>query len=329
VGVVAVRQSDNGDRKSTILSWLAVLVLGLAISGLFGMVIALFAEDWSEFSDWFLRWVSWNSSLSGWPPVLTAVLVLTLAILVATVLARAFKRGPQRVEGKALIVGSWVLSLPAFISGFLAVIGLSYMMHLPFIGGGLMSTVTMLLIRRGVLPEDMGEWIARGAVGAPNGLERPAEEAWRVVALLLVAFGLAITIVGFIQVLRAYREKRLETHGLYATVRHPQHLAIGLWSLGLALAANVTAAYMTWFTVLYFYVVLALWEESHLAQHFGSAYEDYRQKTPFIIPFVRSGLPLPRPGAWRVVALVAYYVAGMAVLCLIMQGIGVTTRHFI
>ena len=159
-------------------------------------------------------------------------------------------------------------------------------------------------------------------------MQRPSEEAWRVTALLLVAFGLAITIVGFIQVFRAYKEKRLQTQGLYGTVRHPQHFAIGLWGFGLALAANVTAAYMTWFTVLYLYVVLALWEEGHLARQFGSTYEDYRQKTPFMIPFVKIGLPLPRPGVRRVVALAAYYVAGMAVLCLIMQVIGVTTVEF-
>ena len=155
------------------------------------------------------------------------------------------------------MVGSWVLSLPAFISGFMAVVGLSYMMSFAFVGGGVMSTVTILLIRHGVLPKGLGEWIARGAVGAPDGLQRPAEEAWRVIALLLVAFGLAITIVGFIQVFRAHRERRLQTQGLYATIRHPQHLGIGLWSFGLALAANVTAAYMTWFTVLYFYIALA------------------------------------------------------------------------
>ena len=78
------------------------------------------------------------------------------------VLARGFKLDPQKVEGRALVVGPWVLGLPAFISGFMAVLGVSYMMYSAFVGGGLISTVTMLLIQRGILSEDLGEWIAKG-----------------------------------------------------------------------------------------------------------------------------------------------------------------------
>jgi protein-S-isoprenylcysteine O-methyltransferase Ste14 len=134
---------------------------------------------------------------------------------------------------------------------------------------------------------------------------------------------LAITILGLVQVFRARREKRLQKDGLYATVRHPQHLGIAIWTFGLALAASTTAGYMTWFTMLYLYILLAFWEEKRLSQQFGSTYDDYHRSTPFMIPFVNIGLPLPESRWRRVAALAGYYVAGMAMLCLIMQLIGV------
>lgn len=65
VGVTAVRKPNNRDRKSTILSWFGVLLLGSVLSGLFGLVAASFAADWTEFSPWFQKWVVWNDSWSG------------------------------------------------------------------------------------------------------------------------------------------------------------------------------------------------------------------------------------------------------------------------
>ena len=192
-------------------------------------------------------------------------------------------------------------------------------MMTPFLGGGLISVVARLLQEAG-LTHEVGDWIGRGTVhihGYEDSQTRP------VIAQILVAIGLAITAVGLVQVLRAWRDKGLQTQGLYATVRHPQHLGIALWTLGLAFAVSGTAGYMMWFTVLYLYVLLALWEERRLRQQFGSAYDDYRKATPFMIPFVKLGLPLPPTGIPRVAALTLYYAAGMAVLCVTMQAIGV------
>ena len=68
----------------------------------------------------------------------------------------------------------------------------------------------------------------------------------------------------------------------------------------------------------YFSVLVALREERILSQRFGSIYDSYRRSTPFIIPFVNIGLPRPQTGAWKAAALIAYYGAGMAGLCLVM-----------
>ena len=64
-------------------------------------------------------------------------------------------------------------------------------------------------------------------------------------------------------------------------------------------------------------------EEKRLSQQFGSIYDEYRRSTPFMIPFVNTGLPVPESRWRRIAALTGYYVAGMAILCLIMLAIGV------
>jgi uncharacterized membrane protein len=316
-----VAPTEKTLRESTAKSWLAVLALGLAIFGLLYGAAALFAAHMWR---WFYRWVDWN----GTSLVFIGALILTLIILLAAVLAHGFERGHQRAERRALILGSWVLYLPAFAGGLFAAGGLSYLMYFAFVGGGLMSAVAWLLIKSSTMPPDWGLWIALGVVGHGT-VDRPEDGAWHVVALLVVAIGLAITILGFVQVFRAHREKRLQTDGLYAAVRHPQHLGIALWTFGLAFAASTTAAYMTWFTVLYFYMLLALWEESRLRQQFGSAYDSYRTATPFVTPFVNVALPLPKSRGRRAACLAGYYIAGMAVLCLTMQAIGVEIAWYI
>jgi protein-S-isoprenylcysteine O-methyltransferase Ste14 len=309
-----MKQSDNSARVSTAKSWIAVLALSLAIFGIIYGVSALLGERMGR---WFYRWEDWN----GTSLVLISVLILALTILLAAVLARGFRR--QRIERKALILGSRVLYLPAFVSSLFAIGGLSYLMFSAFVGGGLLSTLAWLLIRNNATAEpDWRHWIAVGVVGR-GAVDRADNGAWQVAPLLVVAIGLAITIFGFIQVFRARREKRLQTDGLYATVRHPQHLGIAIWTFGLALAASTTAGYMTWFTVLYSYILLAFWEEKRLSQQFGSTYDDYHRSTPFMIPLVSVGLPLPESRWLRVAALAGYYVAGLAMLCLIMQLIGV------
>jgi hypothetical protein len=308
----SMKQAGDAEKRSAAVSWLVVLGLSLVIfATLRGIAWLCGGVDPYIFHEW--------TGQSVWT-VLAALLVLLLLVLLGAIIVRNRRHNPRRLERRALTLGSWVIYLPAFIGGLPAVVGLVASMVTPFLGGGLIAIAALLLEEAGVLPHDVGDWIARGIVH-DTGYEE--SQTRFMLAQILVAAGLAIAIVGFIQVFRAYREKRLQTQGLYATVRHPQHLGIGLWTFGLAFAVSGTAGYITWFTVLYFYVLLALREERRLAQPFGSVYEDYRGATPFMIPFVNIGLPLPRSGVLRIAALITYYAAGMAVLCLILQSIGV------
>jgi protein-S-isoprenylcysteine O-methyltransferase Ste14 len=329
-------QSENAARRSIATSWLAVLVLALAIFALIRGIVWLWGgqNTYNVVYDWLEKWYYFYSRGPGeWQhlPVIITVLSLLLIALAVLIVARKWSRNPRRVQRRALTLGSWALYLPAFIGGLPAVVGLVSAMLTPFLGGGLISIVAAELMDRFGLSHNVGDWIARGMVSPNHDFLRWYQESHTrfVIAQAIVAAGLAITIIGLIQVYRSYREKRLQTQGLYATVRHPQHLGIALWTFGVAFAVSGTAGYMMWFTVLYFYVVLALREERQLAQQFGTAYEGYRRATPFMIPFVNIGLPLPRSGVLRIAALIAYYVAGMAVLCLILQEIGVEHPEFV
>jgi uncharacterized membrane protein len=322
MGLTGTKQTDNANTRSTANSWLAVLGFAAVIFALLYWV-----APWLLTAGWWYR--IYLNDPDKPPLVLISVLILVLAIALAAVIAHGFGRGPRRMERKALMLGSWVIYLPAFVGGLVAIGGLSYLMLFPFLAGGVVSLLAYLLIQRNAAASPYWlNWIAIGRVGH-GAVDRPDNGDWRVAPLLLVAIGLAITILGLVQVFRAHREKRLQRDGLYATVRHPQHLGIAIWTFGLALAASTTAAYMTWFTMLYCYILLALWEEKHLAQQFGSSYGDYRQSTPFMIPFVNIGLPLPQ-SRWRMVAALAgCYLAGMAILCLIIQTIGVDTNWYL
>ncbi len=324
-----VTQADKTSRTSTAKSWLAVLALAAGIFGIIRGVVALWDKEDLEraicLPSRAERWYYGFWTAHDW---LIEILILALAAVALFAIVRRLGRNTPRPEGRALALGSSVLYLPSLFGSLPAAIGIVSEMFTPFLGGGLISIVAAVLQRVG-LTHDMGDWIAKGVVSPSRDYDLWWSESRFTVAQSLVALGLAVTIIGFIQVFRAYRQKRLQTQGLYATIRHPQHMGIALWTFGLAFAVNGTAAYMTWFTVLYLYVVLALWEETHLARQFGSAYDGYRRSTPFIIPFVNIGLPLPKANVPRVAALIAYYVVGMVVLCLIMQAIGVQHPDFL
>ena len=253
---------------------------------------------------------------------------MILMVMALAVLATGKDDRPA-VRRQLIVMGPWVLYLPTCAGSVLAVVGLVSAMVTPFLGGGLVAMAAVLLDEVGVLPQEVGEWIARGVV--TGGFDHIAYEDSQVRFLIsqgFVAFGLAMTLVGFWQIVRAWKEKRLETGGLYYSARHPQYFGIALWTFGLAVAVNSVAAYLTWFTVMFLCAVVALWEERRLVA-VSPEYAAYRARTPFMIPFLRAGFPLPRSHDGRIIAFIAYYVVGLALLCLVLWAIGVEVYHFL
>ncbi len=287
--------------KTTVKIWLLTAVIGgitYVIIWAIARLTSFENEDIYEF-DWYQ---------SFWKPVPLLAGLFFLLILGLPMFILKEKRGRKL----ALLAGCWLFYLPILRGSILpSIIGLVSAMLLPFGAGSFV--ILFGLPFSFSQTEVVEDWIQVGHL-EPN----------LTAAQALIATGVAITIVGFVQILRVLREKRLLTEGLYATVRHPQQLGIALWTLGFAIGIGRTIGFMAWFTIVYFYVLLAIREERQLAEQFGETYQVYRRNTPFMIPIIHKGLPLPAGGWKRIGALIALYVVGLAILCLILNLVGVS-----
>jgi len=131
----------------------------------------------------------------------------------------------------------------------------------------------------------------------------------------LIALGIAITAVGLLQVVVAAKRKYLATLGLYATMRHPQHLGIIIWTLGFAFWGAYYLDFIFWFTLVYVLILLAWHEERKLKEVFGINYHVYQQNTPFMIPIMPKKGVLPQISSGRDVAVLAgVYIIGIVVI---------------
>lgn len=78
----------------------------------------------------------------------------------------------------------------------------------------------------------------------------------------------------------------LVTTDIYQCLRHPHHLAVGLFMTSIGLLVGHPASFLVititqWTWVIAF---LFLVEEKELVEKFGEEYEAYRQKTPMLLP---------------------------------------------
>lgn len=119
------------------------------------------------------------------------------------------------------------------------------------------------------------------------------EDTWVLICFIISLAGLALRCytVGFIPGSTSGRnttEQRadvLNTKGMYSVVRNPLYLANFIILLGVMLSIKVW-----WFALLFvliFFIYMEriiLTEESFLHEKFGKTYDDWRAKTPVIIP---------------------------------------------
>jgi protein-S-isoprenylcysteine O-methyltransferase Ste14 len=101
--------------------------------------------------------------------------------------------------------------------------------------------------------------------------------------------------------LKIKRRAGLITSGPYRLVRHPQYLGIILFTLGLTtrsywvLTNTFGIGFLTpqqtlaaWLIELLIYVLLANIEELYLSNNYEKAFENYKSKTPFLIPLLKT-----------------------------------------
>jgi protein-S-isoprenylcysteine O-methyltransferase Ste14 len=113
---------------------------------------------------------------------------------------------------------------------------------------------------------------------------------------ILVVVGFGVFLIGAGQIYWAkLRRTGLVTRGLYRFVRHPQYIALTLFSLGLLLAWGRAIMWVAFFLMMFLYYYLAKSEERSCLRLFGEAYERYRERMSFVIPGDRALRPF---GAW-------------------------------
>ncbi len=82
---------------------------------------------------------------------------------------------------------------------------------------------------------------------------------------------------------------RLITDDLYRCVRHPHHVAVGIFmtSLGLLIGHRWSFVLITTTQWLWIFGFLFLVEEPELRDKFGEAYRDYCEEVPMLLPKAR------------------------------------------
>ena len=123
---------------------------------------------------------------------------------------------------------------------------------------------------------------------------------WSLVAIGVLCFGVAARLRVLLhrditnKLLSGLPELDPERHpqqlvrtGLYARVRHPRYLQVGLALLGYVLVANYLAGYLIWVLCLPAFYLFAALEERELRERFGEEYERYSLEVPRFLPRIR------------------------------------------
>jgi protein-S-isoprenylcysteine O-methyltransferase Ste14 len=114
---------------------------------------------------------------------------------------------------------------------------------------------------------------------------------------LSIAIGIGLQVVAIalgVASLRAFGAgERLVSHGPYRWVRHPFYLGILLLLIGAIVALRAWAALILLFVAYRLTVKRARIEEHNLRIEFGSAYDAYAARVPFLLPLAP---PLPPGG---------------------------------
>ena len=105
-----------------------------------------------------------------------------------------------------------------------------------------------------------------------------------VVGQLLVAIGAVLAIVGWRQIHRAVREKKMATAGLYRWIRHPQYTGFFLFLLGSMINWPTLITILTLPLLCWVYWRLAMQEEADSIAIFGDRYREYMKRTGKFLP---------------------------------------------
>jgi protein-S-isoprenylcysteine O-methyltransferase Ste14 len=131
--------------------------------------------------------------------------------------------------------------------------------------------------------------------GALLGRDRGARGPLIAVGLVLYLASIALTVLckrqlrasvlsGVPEVSAAAGPGRLLQEGVFAVIRHPRYASVILGTTGLAMVVNYSGVYaVVGISLVALWPVIVL-EERELGHRFGTAYEEYRRRTPALLP---------------------------------------------
>ncbi|MBN2171827.1 MAG: hypothetical protein JW819_10970 [Candidatus Krumholzibacteriota bacterium] len=94
-------------------------------------------------------------------------------------------------------------------------------------------------------------------------------------------------LLGLPEVSAAAGSRGLVTDGIYARLRHPRYVNVGLATAAMALFSNNLAAYLTVAGYVPVILLIVRFEERELRDRFGAAYEEYCARVPRFLPRLR------------------------------------------
>ena len=107
---------------------------------------------------------------------------------------------------------------------------------------------------------------------------------FHVLSMLLIFVGFWLISVGWRELYRAQRERRLATGGVYRYLRHPQYVGFVVIMTGFLLQWPTLLTVAMYPLLVFMYVRLALSEEREAEAEFGDAWRSYASGTPRFVP---------------------------------------------
>lgn len=163
------------------------------------------------------------------------------------------------------------------------IIALEFLIMISPFAGLFYSVFNPLLVAAGRHPATrwLSAFFLPHMVVPPDGLL----QFIRILGSVLFVVGMVVFLVCAVQV---YAHKLLKKgaalKGLYAVLRHPQYLALGMAGLGLSILWPRFLVVVLWLVMMFLYYLLAVDEERRMLKAYPETYAAYREKTGMFLP---------------------------------------------
>jgi protein-S-isoprenylcysteine O-methyltransferase Ste14 len=183
------------------------------------------------------------------------------------------------------------------------IIALEFLIMISPFAGLFYSVFNPLLVAAGSHPATrwLSAFFLPHMVVPPDGLL----QFIRILGSVLLVVGMLVFLVCAVQV---YAHKLLKKgaalKGLYAVLRHPQYLGLGMAGLGLSILWPRFLVVVLWLVMMLLYFLLAVDEERRMLKAYPETYAAYREKTGMFLPRSIEQRVMPETSAGKAASIV-------------------------